>query len=171
MCHTQQFCGWDIAYKRFETTWNHPHCVLPPRTTLSTGWHIRLKHLWDQWKPSTCTATENQAINTEYDSFKNVFRHQLKITKNEQFQNHSSHKKLYRTFSLGTPLSSLNFQCYLRFRILDILSFLKSIVMYSYGGGAQGAYLSHGPLSIFMPLRQHEWVSKSSVWDSSHMWV
>ena len=33
--------------------------------------------------------------------------------KNEQFQKYSSHRKLDRTLSLGTPLSSLNFQCYL----------------------------------------------------------
>ena len=31
-----------------------------------------------------------------------------------------------------------------RFRILDILGFLKSIVKYRYGDGARGAYLAHG---------------------------
>ena len=42
-------------------------------------------------------------------------------------------KNLYSTFSLGTSLSSQIFNATCRFRIRDILSFLKNIVEYSYG--------------------------------------
>ena len=41
------------------TTWNHPpRSGLPSRATPSKDWHIRLKHLWDQRRPSTRTAAE-----------------------------------------------------------------------------------------------------------------
>ena len=55
----QQLCAWDIAYKRLgPSQWNHPRNVLHPGTTPSKDCHIRLKHLWDQWTPSTRTVTE-----------------------------------------------------------------------------------------------------------------
>ena len=41
--------------QEIRTIWNHPRIRLPPRTTPSMTWHIRLKHLWDQWRPSTGT--------------------------------------------------------------------------------------------------------------------
>ena len=47
-------------------------------------------------------------------------------------------------FCLGPPCSSLNFHVTYRCRILDIPSFLKSIVKHNYGGGARGAYLARG---------------------------
>ena len=40
------------------TTRNHPRIRLPPGTTPSRDWHIRLKHLWDQWWPSSRTVVE-----------------------------------------------------------------------------------------------------------------
>ena len=40
------------------TTWNHPRSWLPPGTRSSKEWHIRLKHLLDQWRPSTTTVAE-----------------------------------------------------------------------------------------------------------------
>ena len=42
----------------FGTNRNHPRCGRPPRSILSQAWHIRLKHRWDQWRPSTRTVTE-----------------------------------------------------------------------------------------------------------------
>ena len=40
------------------SNWNHPRYGLPPGTTPSKDWHIRLKHLWDQWRLSTRTVAE-----------------------------------------------------------------------------------------------------------------
>ena len=40
------------------TTWNHPRSGLLPGTTPSKDWHSRLRHLWDQWRPSTRTVAE-----------------------------------------------------------------------------------------------------------------
>ena len=62
-------------------------------------------------------------------------------------------KKLYRTFSLGTPLSSLNCQCYLSipYSKHPYLS-EKSIAMYRFSGGAQRAYLAHGLSWILVSL-------------------
>ena len=83
----------------------------------------------------------------EYDNFmKCIFKHQSQITTNEQCQYYSSHEKLNRTISLGTPCSSLNFQCYLSIWYSRHHKLSKKIVKYSYGGGAWGAYLAHGLL-------------------------
>ena len=41
-----------------ETTWHHPSSGLHPETTPSQNWHIRLKHLWDQWRASTRIVAE-----------------------------------------------------------------------------------------------------------------
>ena len=40
MCHTKQSCGWDIAYKGFGNTWNHPHSGQPPGSTPAQDWNI-----------------------------------------------------------------------------------------------------------------------------------
>ena len=44
--------------RKFGTTWNHPRSGLPPGTTPPTDWHIRLKQLWDQCRPSTRSVAE-----------------------------------------------------------------------------------------------------------------
>ena len=56
------FVGWRLDCTR---DWDHMEPTtywLPPGTTPSNDWPIRLKHLWDQWKPSTRTVAEDQDI-------------------------------------------------------------------------------------------------------------
>ena len=49
------------------TIWNHPQSGLPAGTMPSKNWHIRLKRLWHQWRPSTRTVAENpDAIAPKY---------------------------------------------------------------------------------------------------------
>ena len=40
------------------TAWNHPHSRIPPGTTPSKDWQIRLRHLCVQWRPSTRPVAE-----------------------------------------------------------------------------------------------------------------
>ena len=80
----------------------------------------------------------------EYDSFKMYF--QASITNNEKMSNSKIINRI-KNFTAHFP-SEHHFRPQFfnvsRLRILDILSFLKSIVKYSYGGSARGAYLAHG---------------------------
>ena len=54
------------------TTWNHPCSGQPPGSTSAQDWHIRLKHLWDQWRPSTRTVTERPARHNARMSTQNM---------------------------------------------------------------------------------------------------
>ena len=44
--------------QEIETTWNYPRSGLHPGTAPWKDWYIRLKHVWDQWRPSTRTLAE-----------------------------------------------------------------------------------------------------------------
>ena len=44
--------------QKIGTTWKHPRGGRPTGTTPSRGGHIRLKHLWHQWRTSTRTVAE-----------------------------------------------------------------------------------------------------------------
>ena len=75
----------------------------------------------------------------EYDSFKDVFLGiRQKITKNEPFQIIHRVKNFAAHFHTGHNFRPHIFNITCRFRILDIQSFLKSMVKYSYGGGGGG---------------------------------
>ena len=58
MCHTTTIMWLIHRLQEIGTTWNHQRSALPPGTTPSKDFHIRLKHLWGQWRPSTRTVVE-----------------------------------------------------------------------------------------------------------------
>ena len=58
MCHTHTNLWLRYRLQKTATTWNHPRRGLLPWTTPSKDSHIRLKHLWVQWRPSRRTVTE-----------------------------------------------------------------------------------------------------------------
>ena len=62
------------------TTWNHPRSTLPPGTTSSKDCLIRLKHLWDQWRPSTRTVTETPRRHNTRISTQTMRNHLRRLT-------------------------------------------------------------------------------------------
>ena len=81
----------------------------------------------------------------EYDGFENVFS-----SINQKQQKMSNSKIIHRIKNFTAHFPSEHhfrpsiFNVASLCRILDILSFLKSIVKYSCWDGARGAYLAHG---------------------------
>ena len=64
MCHTKSILWLRHRLQKIANSWNYPRDGLPPRTKPSKDWHIRIKHIWEQWRPSTRTVAENQDVIT-----------------------------------------------------------------------------------------------------------
>ena len=90
MCHTT-ILWLGHCLQEIGTTWNHPRSALPPATTPSKDFHIRLKHLWDQWIPSSRTVAEtlrrhNTRISTQ--TMRNFLRRFLHCVPDDRIKAH-----------------------------------------------------------------------------------